>query len=196
MKPLRGPVEVVIYSQETFTDIMIGGPHWMGGVFDGRIRIPLIYHGLTEQQFWDNLATTLRHELVHAVFADMTRRRPLPAWFEEGLAQRFTCEGLACNVLEALPTPGDFFSEADFEQSFTQYGTEKASVIYKQSLYLILCLERMNGFGSLRDVVEPITHQGPLDSDSILKRMGISFESLVRIAGESWQKREDLTSSR
>ena len=194
MKPLRGPVEVVVYSQETFSDIMAGGPHWLGGVFDGRIRIPLVYSGLTEQQFWENLETTLRHELVHAVFADMTRRRPLPNWFEEGVAQRFTCEGVRCNVLGALPTPGSFFSESDFIQSFTQYGMEKARIVYKQSLYLILSLEHSVDPGALRILVEQISHQGPLDSDNILRPLGISFSALLETAGKSWQNREDLTS--
>ena len=192
MKPLRGPVEVVVYSQETFTDIMIGGPHWLGGVFDGRIRIPLMYYGLTEQQFWDNLETTLRHELVHAMFADMTRRRPLPAWFEEGIAQRFTCEGARCNVLQGLPTRGRFSKETDFIQSFTQYGMEKAGIIYKQSLYLILCLEHLNEFEALRSVIEKISHQGPLDSDSILKPAGTNFASLRALGAEKWEQGEAL----
>lgn len=192
MKALRGPVEVVIYPQDTFTDIMEGGPHWLGGVFDGRIRIPLIYRGLTEKQFWENLETTLRHELVHAVFSDMTRRRALPPWFEEGVAQRFTCEGAKCNVLSTLPTPGSFFAESDFVQSFTQYGAQKAVVIYKQSLYLILCLEHYIDAGALRTVIERITNQSPLDSNSILRPIGTSFENVLKIAEEKWELRKGL----
>ncbi|MFK7826829.1 MAG: hypothetical protein AB8G05_21985 [Oligoflexales bacterium] len=188
MKPLRGPVEVVVYSQETFSEIMVGGPHWLGGVFDGRIRLPLLYQGFTEQQFWENLETTLRHELVHAMFADMTRRRPLPPWFEEGVAQRFTCEGVGCNVLDDLPTPGSFLLGRDFTQSFTQYGMEKAGIIYKQSLYLILCLEQLVDTGGLRGVIEQISHQGPLDSDSILKPIGSNFATLLSTGRKKWEE--------
>ena len=73
-------VVVVLYGRSTFRDAT--GVHgWAGGLFDGRIRLPVA-------DFAENrasIARTLAHEYFHLAVQDLTRRCPL--WLNEGLAQ-------------------------------------------------------------------------------------------------------------
>lgn len=73
-------VEVVLYTSQQFRDIT-RGPAWAGGVYDGRIRVPV--KGALGQI--DELERVLAHEYVHALVASLGGRG-VPAWVNEGLA--------------------------------------------------------------------------------------------------------------
>ena len=73
-------IEVVLYTSQQFRDIT-RGPTWAGGVYDGRIRVPV--KGALDQV--DELERVLAHEYVHALVAGIAGRG-VPAWVNEGLA--------------------------------------------------------------------------------------------------------------
>ena len=73
-------VEVVLYTSQQFRDIT-RSPSWAGGVYDGRIRVPV--RGALEQP--GDLERVLAHEYVHALVAGVASRG-VPAWVDEGLA--------------------------------------------------------------------------------------------------------------
>jgi hypothetical protein len=78
----RQPITVVLYPTRQFRDVT-QLPEWVGGVYDGKIRVPL--GGLSRL---DPVAQgVLRHELTHA-FVHAKSRGQCPRWLHEGLAQR------------------------------------------------------------------------------------------------------------
>jgi len=83
------PVDVVLYTSQQFRDIT-RGPTWLGGVYDGRIRVPV--KGALEQP--GDLDRVLAHEYVHALI-DSVASRGVPAWLNEGLAVALEPGGLA-----------------------------------------------------------------------------------------------------
>lgn len=82
-------IEVVLYTSQQFRDIT-RGPAWSGGVYDGRIRVPV--KGALEQA--GDLERVLVHEYVHALVAGVAARG-VPAWVDEGLAVALEPGGLA-----------------------------------------------------------------------------------------------------
>jgi hypothetical protein len=75
------PITVVLYTGDQYARSS-SGPDWSGGVFDGKIRI-------RESQLKANHGTLediLFHEYLHALLRTMVPS-PVPAWFNEGLAQ-------------------------------------------------------------------------------------------------------------
>jgi tetratricopeptide (TPR) repeat protein len=76
----REPVTVVLYTQQQFRDVT-RTPGWSGGLFDGRIRLP-IRGGLADRLEFERVLT---HEYVHALVHSVAAAG-VPAWLNEGLA--------------------------------------------------------------------------------------------------------------
>lgn len=81
-------IEVVLYTSQQFRDVT-RGPSWAGGVYDGRIRVPV--KGALQQI--DELERVLAHEYVHALVAGLAGRG-VPAWVNEGLAVVLEPDGI------------------------------------------------------------------------------------------------------
>ena len=74
-------VPVLLYSRKDFSSLT-RSPDWAGGVYDGKIRLPLGgMHHMTDQ-----LAAILYHEYSH-VLVHFLANRNVPVWLNEGLAE-------------------------------------------------------------------------------------------------------------
>ncbi len=74
------PITVVLYTQQQFRDVT-RTPGWSGGLFDGRIRLP-VRGGLADRREFERVLT---HEYVHALVHSVAAAG-VPAWLNEGLA--------------------------------------------------------------------------------------------------------------
>ena len=176
-------IEVVLYAQKEFHTFHPESPLWAEALFDGRIRVPLPEHVNTNV-----LVGVLRHELVHALFSQMTGSRSLPNWFDEGIAQLASqCNG-SCTPFVFPPNPGDFLGENFFHRPFVSYKEAMAHTVYQQSLYLVLTLDYLQK-SALPSIIESIKVDSPLDSRSLLQHVGMSFPNLRQAADELWRKR-------
>jgi tetratricopeptide (TPR) repeat protein len=75
-------IVVLIYSAEQFRALRKESPEWLGGQFDGKIRVPLPGTQLNQAA----VKGVLFHEYTHAVVYDLTRGT-CPTWLNEGLAE-------------------------------------------------------------------------------------------------------------
>ncbi len=176
-------IEVLLYPEEEFQAFNPDSPLWAEGLFNGRIRIPL-----HKPYDLNRLQTALRHELVHALFSQMTGSRPLPNWFDEGIAQLASNCNSGCTPFSFGLNPGTFLSEDVFHRSFISYKELLANQVYKQSLYLVLTLDYKNK-NALQTIMESIKIDSALDSNSLLKSVDTNFEELRKNAEILWDKR-------
>lgn len=72
---------VLFYSGQEFHDVT-GQSLWVGGLYDGKIRLPAYRQGFREL----DLHAAAAHEMTHAFVAVLSGARA-PAWIHEGLAQ-------------------------------------------------------------------------------------------------------------
>ena len=81
----EGVIQVTLYSKQAFQGAT-ESPDWVGGLFDGQIRMPIggLSH-LTPQ-----VRRVLMHELTHCVVTSKSHGNA-PQWIQEGIAQ--VCEG-------------------------------------------------------------------------------------------------------
>ena len=75
------PITVQLFPEREFRSVTLA-PDWAGGVYDGKIRVPL--GGLT--RLTPDARRVLVHELTHAVVHSKSRGGA-PRWLHEGLAQ-------------------------------------------------------------------------------------------------------------
>jgi tetratricopeptide (TPR) repeat protein len=83
-----GPITIVLYTQQQFRDVT-RTPGWSGGLFDGRIRMP-IRGGLADRREFERVLT---HEYVHALVHSVAAGG-VPAWLNEGLAAALETGGM------------------------------------------------------------------------------------------------------
>ncbi|MBP9865501.1 MAG: hypothetical protein KBC91_03760 [Candidatus Omnitrophica bacterium] len=76
----REALPVTLYERREFQELT-QLPHWVGGVYDGNIRLPAYSSGILEGAF----SAVAIHEMTHAFVGRMSRKKA-PSWIQEGLA--------------------------------------------------------------------------------------------------------------
>lgn len=103
-------VVVLLYDEEEFRKLH-NVPHWSGGLYDGKIRLPAYQKGFSEKE----IQKVMRHELTHAFVVEMSRGK-CPAWLNEGLAEyeESKVEAPDLRVFEAAVRTNTLFPISDF----------------------------------------------------------------------------------
>jgi hypothetical protein len=73
-------ITVLLYDDNDFKELT-GLPHWVAGVYDGKVRMPINREGANDKE----LRSTAAHEVTH-VFVGSLSNRQAPPWINEGLA--------------------------------------------------------------------------------------------------------------
>lgn len=188
-----GPIETVLYPKEEFNKLVGFGPSWAKGVFDGKIRLPIAKDDNPQ------LLAIFRHELTHALLWEAFAGKPIPGWFNEGLAQLLECPK-GCEVdVRSFAGRQAFLPIEDFLGSFVELPAAKARTVYIQSLFMVATLSADSlGFGStvypimIQNIAELPRTSSALSqksmSEAILKPVDLSFEQLHRMAARRWQQ--------
>jgi hypothetical protein len=160
----RQPITVLLYPKRKFRDVT-QSPEWVGGLYDGKIRVPL--GGL--KRLNPVAAGVLNHELAHAIIHSKTRGN-CPRWLHEGLAQRF--EGKAS-------------SRVDAERVAAQLAAGDAATwedrgfSYPMALSLSRYLEARSGFHRVVDLLEELG-RGASTDEAMQRVYGVDYAAICR----------------
>lgn len=128
------PITLLLYPDRKFRDVT-RSPEWIGGLFDGKIRVPL--GGLNKLH--GSARRVLTHELTHAILHSKSRGH-CPWWLHEGLAQR----------MEGRKVEPSRYAELLAVDSSPNLRSQKdASLSYLAALSFTEYLEGRSGFASL-----------------------------------------------
>ncbi len=172
-------IQVILYSGEQFREVT-DAPGWSGGVYDGKIRIPI---GGVEKET-PGLRRILVHEYAHAVVRAMTPR--CPTWLNEGLAQYFEgreidAQGIA--ILKQLAQAGKLPSLASLEGPFNGLGPQQVAFAYLFSLSTVRYMVDSFGMYRVKAVLENLS-AGYDTGRAIDSSITLSYEDFER----GWKK--------
>ena len=164
-------IVVILYPMDDFHDVT-QTPKWTGGLFDGKIRVPV--GGVVALN--ERLRRVLMHELTHAFVYSKTRGN-CPTWLQEGLAQfeegQRASSGTLYNLAKSYRTGlgTQWGEEMDYAAALalTEYLLERY-----QLAALLEMLDRLRG-GASED--EAARHVLGKEMDAVLQDWG---ESLAR----------------
>jgi len=141
-------VPVVVYGHGQF-EAATDKPHWVSGLYDGKIRMSIE----TYRNQPDFFETALTHEYVHALTHEYTGTR-LPSWFREGLADGLARNG-ADRAIHYQPHPevGRILGIDELNSSFMGLPEHLARAAYRQSHAMALGLVRESGWDALHDLI-------------------------------------------
>lgn len=153
---------VLIYSAESFRALRQETPEWVGGQFDGKIRVPLP----GAQADLATVKQILFHEYTHAVIQDIANGT-CPLWLNEGLAEyegRTQLPGAVKRLQTALSAQrlipwmslSDRFSAA--------HPAEDVALAYEQSYSLVAYLVQRYGFWRIRRILTAVAEGRPWEA--------------------------------
>ncbi|MBI3996025.1 MAG: tetratricopeptide repeat protein [Candidatus Omnitrophica bacterium] len=143
---------VLVYSDEKFRAIRQETPEWVGGLFDGKIRVPLPGRQLTSAR----VKQIVFHEYTHAVIQDLTNGA-CPLWLNEGLAEY---EGAKQDdrplpLLRAASQAKHLIPWLELSDHFSyQLSTQEVGLAYEQSYSLANYLVTRYGFWRIRNLLK------------------------------------------
>ncbi|HAS52893.1 MAG: hypothetical protein A2X56_12930 [Nitrospirae bacterium GWC2_57_13] len=168
-------VQVILYSDQQFRDVT-DAPGWSGGIFDGKIRIPIA--GIEQET--PGLRRLLYHEYTHAAVRSITPR--VPAWLNEGLAQYFEGPEITAAQQEALrriARDGKLPRLSALEGSFMGLGGSDAAYAYLFSLSAVRHMVDRYGMYRVKAVLDELA-AGADTGRSLDRGLLLSYEDFER----------------
>jgi len=152
-------VPVLIYTRQQFRDLT-DSPAWSGGLYDGKIRLPV--GGISAVH--DEVKRILYHEYMHVVLRDIVGRN-FPLWLNEGLAQAAEAQIVAppLHLLQPAREKQGLFSLARLEKSFRDLQGSQALLAYQQSYSVTRFLLDEFGWHLVRDLLFALRDGLPME---------------------------------
>jgi tetratricopeptide (TPR) repeat protein len=142
-------VPVILYTQRDYRSVT-ASPDWSGGLYDGKIRLPV--GGATELD--DTMKGVLFHEYTHVVVRELTSGN-CPTWLNEGLAE---LEGRKqynppLHEIARAVRGGSLISLASLEGQFTSLDTRQARLAYEESYSAVTFMTTTYGWYKVREIL-------------------------------------------
>jgi tetratricopeptide (TPR) repeat protein len=168
-------IQVILYSGQQFKEVT-DAPGWSGGLFDGKIRIPI---GGIEKET-PGLRMLLYHEYTHAVVRAITPR--CPTWLNEGLAQYFEGRQIDARqreTLQKIAQAGNLPSLKSLEGSFMGLGSGQAHNAYLISLSAVRYLIDSFGVYRTKDILDELARGADM-GNALSRGLKISYDEFER----------------
>ena len=171
----RYKIVVLIYNNEHFRSLRQEAPEWIGGLYDGKIRVPLPGKAFDVTR----VREILFHEYTHALVHDLTKNR-CPQWFNEGLA---SYEGMKHGTprIDQLAKAAAAQRLVAWDQLNDQFAwglpAEQVDLGYQQSHSVIQYLVERYGFWRIRRVLKALLDGGSLD-DALVREYRVKLSRL------------------
>lgn len=142
------PANVILYTNRDFYDIT-QAPGWSGGIYDGKIRIPV--RGAESNE--DVLRKVIFHEYTHSVVRSLTHRCPL--WINEGLAEYFS-KNYPKKIGQIIPL-------GLLENSFSWLAGDQVDVAYWESYSAVSYLIDRHGLYRMKEFLQSLSGGSDLE---------------------------------
>jgi len=162
-----GVIRVTLYSKQAFQEAT-ASPDWVGGLFDGQLRVPV--GGLP--RLTPGARRVLIHELTHCFISSITRGNA-PRWIQEGIAQ----------VVEGRSSAASRAAIRQANEALGGAGTA-ASFSYPQALSQVEYFLKTWSESHFNDLLDHLGHGTDIDA-SLRDVTGLSLEEFMKSWGES-----------
>lgn len=131
-------------------------PHWVAGVYDGKIRIPI-----TEDT--GSLAETIFHEYTHVIIHHLGDNK-VPRWINEGIAERFSRKKYDYELLKKCILQNQYIPFNMLDTSLVGLGNPfRIKLAYDESTLCIDYIVYRYGIHKIKMIVQKCKEGMPFD---------------------------------
>lgn len=180
-------VPVILYTKKDYKTVT-AGPDWSGGLYDGKIRLPVG----GAQELTDQLKGVLFHEYTHVVVQEITHGN-CPTWLNEGLAE---LEGrklfnYPMSELGKAAKSGDYVPFDKLENGFTSLNSKSAALAYQQSYSLVNFMVTSYGWPKVTELLKHLGTGEKIEEATkrVMGDFGLDLNGVIE-EWKSYMKRE------
>ncbi|HZV83035.1 MAG TPA: tetratricopeptide repeat protein [Geobacteraceae bacterium] len=180
-------IPVILYTRKDYRTVT-SGPDWSGGLYDGKIRLPV---GGADQ-LSEQLKGVLYHEYTHVVVQEITHGN-CPTWLNEGLAE---LEGRkifnqSLGELGKAAKQSQYIPFNRLEKGFTDLASREAALAYQQSYALVNFMVSSYGWPKVGEILSGLG-SGMTIVDAVKKALGdfgLDYDGMIA-EWSAYMKRE------
>lgn len=146
----RKPAWIIMYDGVHFGRAT-RAPHWSGGLYDGKIRLPVDYLLYDDSE----LNRVLLHEYTHLLIHELGGPS-VPVWLNEGIAQWISGDRPSNTRILALKNSNSLPSLSKLKGSFSSLSQKHADLAYAVSLSVVAHIIDAHGMASIRRILTDI----------------------------------------
>ena len=147
-------IPVLLYAKGDYATVT-AGPDWSGGLYDGKIRLPV--GGLT--RITPQLRGILFHEFTHVLIAEITHGN-IPTWLNEGLAE---VEGQKEFTPPGSSLVGKLVPFSELAGPFTALDGAQARAAYRQSCSLASFMVSRYGWYAVQGILRRLGERATIE---------------------------------
>ena len=152
-------IPVLLYTKSDYSSVT-AGPDWSGGLYDGKIRLPV--GGVTK--LTPQMRAIIFHEFTHVLIAELAHGNT-PTWLNEGLAE---IQGRK-EFTPAAPDPhgskvGRLLSMATLSGAFTSMAGAEAGLAYQQSHSMVQFMVSRYGWYAMQRILKHLGERAGIES--------------------------------
>lgn len=174
-------VPVILYTRKDYRSVTTG-PEWSGGLYDGKVRLPIGGAKALDPI----LRGVLTHEYTHVVVRELTKGN-CPSWLNEGLAE---VEGRTeynspLALLEAAAISGKFLDFTSLEKSLLGMNSKDAQLAYQQSYSIVQFMISSYGWYKVKEILLDLGEGRDIGAAiaTVFVDYGLDYKGLV----QEWQ---------
>jgi len=151
-------IPVLLYTKRDYSSVT-AGPDWSGGLYDGKIRLPV--GGATKVT--PQMRAVLFHEFTHVLVAELTRGN-IPTWLNEGIAEIQGRKEYATATPELrLAGEGDLLPLTTLSGPFTSMPGAQAGLAYRQSYSMVQFMVSRYGWYAIQQLLKHLGEQATME---------------------------------
>jgi len=178
-------VSVILYASKDYRDIT-GAPGWTGGLYDGKIRIPVPAGGWSEIP--PQVRNILYHEYSHVVVRKIVQGS-CPVWLNEGLAEIAgrTQFDSPLTALQQAVAKKKLHSLATVSGPFISLSESDVHLAYQQSYSLVRYMVTTYGGQTVKELLIALGEGRSFDTaaEQAFSKVGRSFKEIY----SEWHER-------
>lgn len=152
-------IVVILYTGKQFK-ALTGSPDWVGGLYDGKVRVPVGGSNIPQE----GLEALLYHEYTHAAIHSLAGGK-VPNWLNEGLA---TYEQSRSHIyhhgyMQKAAGSGKLLKLSELDAAFSSADSNKVRLAYEQSYAFVSYLVDHYGIFKISQVLSRLSHGSAID---------------------------------